>query len=89
MPPPSKAPDLGAEPAQLHRLADAIEAHLRRAQEETKQAIWALKQEQKVVIDKNRVVQQEKASLHTNFEEEKAHIHQEKEQLLAKKARVK
>jgi hypothetical protein len=35
-PPPSEAPELGDEPAQLHRLADATEAHLCRVQEETK-----------------------------------------------------
>jgi hypothetical protein len=34
-PPPSEAPKLGDEPTQLHILADATEACLRRAQEET------------------------------------------------------
>jgi hypothetical protein len=35
-------PELGDEPAQLHRIADTVEAHLRRAQEETTQATQAL-----------------------------------------------
>jgi hypothetical protein len=30
--------ELGDEPAQIHRLADTFEAHLRRAQEETTKA---------------------------------------------------
>jgi hypothetical protein len=51
-PPPSEAPELGYEPAQLCRLADATEAHLHHAQEETEQATEALKQVQKVVIEK-------------------------------------
>jgi hypothetical protein len=38
MPLPSGEQELGDEPAQLRRLADATEAHLRRAQEETEQA---------------------------------------------------
>jgi hypothetical protein len=35
---PSGEPELGDELAQLHRIADAVEAHLCHAQEETKQA---------------------------------------------------
>jgi hypothetical protein len=89
VPPPSEAPELGDEPAQLRRLADATEAHLRRAQEETEQATEALKQVQKVVIEQRRVAQQEKASLQTKFEEEKVQIQQEKEQLLAEQVGVK
>jgi hypothetical protein len=37
-PPPSEEPELGDEPAQLRRLADVTEAHLRRAQAEKDQA---------------------------------------------------
>jgi hypothetical protein len=33
MPPPPKEPNLGDETGQLHRIADATEAHLRRMQE--------------------------------------------------------
>jgi ornithine cyclodeaminase/alanine dehydrogenase-like protein (mu-crystallin family) len=87
--PSSEAPELGDEPTQLHRLADATEAHLRHAQEETEQATEALKKVQKVVIEQRRVAQQEKAALQTKFEEEKAQIQQEKEQLLAEQLRVK
>jgi hypothetical protein len=38
--------DLGDEPAQLHRIADVIEARLRREQEEKEQATVALKKAQ-------------------------------------------
>jgi hypothetical protein len=37
--------EVGDEPAQLRRLADSTEAHLRRVQEEKEQATEALKQE--------------------------------------------
>jgi VIT1/CCC1 family predicted Fe2+/Mn2+ transporter len=53
------------------------------------QATEALKQVQKVVIEKRRVAQQEKVSLQTKFEEEKVQIQQEKEQLLAEQVGVK
>jgi hypothetical protein len=43
-PPPSEEPELGDEPAQLQILADVIEAHLHRAQDEKDQATSALKQ---------------------------------------------
>jgi hypothetical protein len=65
------------------RIADATEAHLRRTQEEKEQATVALKQAQEEVIEQRRVAQQEKDDLQTKFEEEKAQIQQEKEQLLA------
>jgi hypothetical protein len=51
-PPPSEETELGDEPAQLHRIADATEAHLRRMQEEKEQATVALKQAQEEVIEK-------------------------------------
>jgi hypothetical protein len=44
MPLPSGEPELGDERAQLHRIADATETRLRRAQEEKEQATQALKQ---------------------------------------------
>jgi predicted component of type VI protein secretion system len=44
---------------------------------------------QEVVIEQCQAAEQEKVSLQTNFEEEKAHIHQEKEQLLAEQLEVK
>jgi hypothetical protein len=42
---------LGHELTQLHRLADTVEAHLRRAQEETMQATQALTQVQGVLVE--------------------------------------
>jgi hypothetical protein len=89
MTPSSEALELGYEPTQLRRLADATEAYLRHAQEEIEQATEALKQVQKVVIEQRRVVKQEKVSLQTKFEEEKSQIQQEKEQLFAEQLRVK
>jgi hypothetical protein len=41
-----------------------------------------LKEVQEVIVEQCRVVEKEKVSFHTNFEEDKAQIHQEKEQLL-------
>jgi hypothetical protein len=89
VPLPSGEPELGDEPAQLHRLADVIEAHLHRAQEETKQATQALNQVQGVIVEQGRVAEQEKVSLQEKFEEEKAQMQQEKEKLLAEQLEVK
>ena len=47
--------ELGDEPAQLHRIADTVKAHLRQAQEETEQATHALKKVQGVIIEQRRV----------------------------------
>jgi chromosome segregation ATPase len=88
-PPPSEETELGDEPAQLHRIADATEAHLRHVQEEKEQATEALKQVQEEVIEKRRVAQQEKDDLQAKFTEDRAQIQQEKEQLLAEQVRVK
>jgi hypothetical protein len=41
----------GDEPAQLHRIVDMVEAHLRRAQEDTVQATQALTQVQGVLVE--------------------------------------
>jgi hypothetical protein len=79
---------LGDEPTQLRRLADATEARLRHTQEEIEQATQALKQVQEVIVEQCRVAEQEKVSLQTKFEEEKAQIQQEKEQLLAEQLEV-
>jgi hypothetical protein len=49
----------------------------------------ALKQAQEAVIEKHRIVQQEKATLQSKFEEEKAQIQQEKEQLITEQVGVK
>jgi hypothetical protein len=43
VPSPLEEPELGDEPAQLHRLADVTEAHLHRAQDEKDQATTTIK----------------------------------------------
>jgi hypothetical protein len=65
-PPTSQETELGDEPAQLCRIANATEALLRRVQEEKEQATVALKQAQEEVIEKHRVAQQENDDLQTN-----------------------
>jgi hypothetical protein len=70
---------LGDEPAQLCRLVDATEAHLRRAQEETEQATQDLTQVQGVLVEQRRAAEQEKISLQVKFDEEKAQMDQGKE----------
>jgi hypothetical protein len=85
---PSGEPELGDEPAKLHRLADATEARLHQAQEETEQATQALKQLQGVLVEQHRVAEQEKDALQAKLEEEKTQMQQEKEQLLAEKLEV-
>jgi hypothetical protein len=49
----------------------------------------ALKKAQEEVIEQRKVAQQEKAALQAKFEEEKAQIHHEKEQLLVEQVGVK
>jgi hypothetical protein len=63
VPLPSGELELGDEPTQLHRLADTVEAHLRRAQEETEQATQALKQVQGVLIEQHNALQNRKRLL--------------------------
>jgi hypothetical protein len=70
------------------RLADATEAHLRRVQEEKEQATVALKQAQEEMVEQRRVAQQEKVSFQTKFEEDRAQIQQEKEQLLTEQVGI-
>jgi hypothetical protein len=79
VPLPSGEPELGDESSQLHRLADTVEACLRRAQEETEQASQALKQVQGVLVEQRNVAEQEKIPLQAKFDEEKAQMQQEKE----------
>jgi hypothetical protein len=88
-PPPSEETELGDEPAQLRRIADATEAHLRHVQEEKEQATEALKQVQEEVIEQRRVAQQEKDDLQAKFTEDRAQIQQEKEQLLTSRSELK
>jgi hypothetical protein len=54
---PSGEPELGEEPAQLHRQVDAVEARLCHAQEEIEQATHALKQVQGIIIEQHRVAE--------------------------------
>jgi hypothetical protein len=51
-PPPSEEPELGDEPAQLCKIVDVTDVHLRRAQEEKEQATVALKKAQQEVVEK-------------------------------------
>jgi hypothetical protein len=53
----SKGTELGDEPAQLRRIADATEALLRRVQEEKEQATEALKKEKEEAIEQRQVAQ--------------------------------
>jgi outer membrane protein OmpA-like peptidoglycan-associated protein len=82
-------PELGDEPTQLHCLADTVEARLRRAQEETEQATQALAQVQGVLVEQCSAAERENLSLQVKFDEEKAQLQQEKEQLLAEQLEVK
>jgi hypothetical protein len=74
----------GDEPVQLHKIADTVEVHLRKAQEETTQATQALKKAQEEIIEQRRAAQQEKDAIQAKFEEDRAKIQKEKEQLLTK-----
>jgi hypothetical protein len=82
-PPSTENVELGDEPTQLRRLADATETRLRRVQEEKEQATEALRQEKEEALEKLWVAQQEKDDLRAKFEEDKEKIQKEKDQLLA------
>jgi hypothetical protein len=64
-------PELGYEPAQLHLLADTVEAHLRQAQEKIEQATQALTQVQGVLIEKHSATERENISLQEKFDDRK------------------
>jgi hypothetical protein len=81
--------ELGDEPTQLRRLADATEARLHRVQEEKEQATEALKQEKEEVLEKLRVAQQEKDDIREKFKEDREKIQKEKDQLLMEQTVVK
>jgi hypothetical protein len=89
VPPSSEGTELGDEPAQLHRIADATKAHLHRVQEEKEQATEALKKAKEESIEKCQVAQQEKDDIQAKFAEDRAQIQKEKEQLLTEKIGVK
>jgi hypothetical protein len=81
---PEGTTEEGNEPVQLHQIANTVEVHLQKAQEETTQATQALKQAQEEIIEQRRAAQQEKDTLQAKFEEDRAKIQKEKEKLLAK-----
>jgi hypothetical protein len=70
----AKRVELGDDPTQLRRLADAIETRLRRVQEEKEKATEALKKEKEDSLEKLRVMQQEKDDLWVKFKEDKEKI---------------
>jgi hypothetical protein len=82
-------PELGDEPAQLHRIVDTVEARLRRAQEETMQATQALAQVQGDLVEQRSTAEWENLSLQAKWDEEKSQLQQSKEQLLAEQLEVK
>jgi hypothetical protein len=86
---PLGTPKVGDEPAQIHQIADTVEARLPQAQEETTQATLDLVQVQGVLVEQCRDTEQEKSALQVKFNEEKAHLQQGKEQFLMKKLKVK
>jgi len=71
--------ELGDEPTQLQRLANATEVWLRRAQEEKEQATEALKKEKEEVLEEIQVKKKEKDELTVMFEEDKEKIQKEKD----------
>jgi hypothetical protein len=81
--------ELGDEPAQLHRIADTVEAHFRRAQEETTQATQTLAQVQGDLVEQRSAAEQEKLALQAKWDEEKSQLQQRKEQFLAEQLEVK
>jgi hypothetical protein len=86
-PPSTENVELGDDPTQLRKLADATETRLCRVQEEKEQATNALRQE-KESLEQLRVVKKEKYDLQTKFEEDKEKIQKEKDQLLAERTMV-
>jgi hypothetical protein len=95
VPSSSKIAELGDEPAQLRRLADAIKTWLQRVHEEKEQATEVLKQEKEKVLEKIRVAQscvtidkKEKDEIQAMLEEDNAKIQKEKDQLLTEQTVV-
>jgi hypothetical protein len=66
-----------------------VKAHLRHAQEEVEQDTQTLKKVQGNIVEQHRIAEHEKVSLHAKFDEEKAQMHQEKENLLTGQLKVK
>jgi hypothetical protein len=84
-----RTPELGDEPTQLHQITDTVEAHLRRAHEETAQATKALAQAEEDRKEQRSATERENIALQVNWDEEKEKLQQSKEQLLTKQLKVK
>jgi hypothetical protein len=80
---------VGDEPAQLHRIVDIVEAHLRRVQEETTQATQDVVQVQGLLVEQHSVAEREKIILQAKWDEEKSQLRQRKEQFLTEKLEIK
>jgi hypothetical protein len=92
----SQIAELGDEPAQLRRLADATEARLQKVQEEKEKATEALKQEKDEALEQLRVARYSVAAYESEREEfqamiqkEKSQLQREKEHLLVEQATIK
>ena len=62
------------EPTQLRQIAEKVEAHLRRAQEDTTQATQALMQAQKALLEQQKEAERENIALKVQWDEEKAQL---------------
>jgi DNA-binding response OmpR family regulator len=62
------------DPTHLHQIVDQVEAHLRRAQEDTAQATKALMQAQKSLLEQQSEEKWENISLKVKWDEEKAQL---------------
>jgi hypothetical protein len=89
MPLSAGTPEIGDKQAQLHRIADTVEARLRWAQEETMQATQALVKAQEDHLEQRSTVKRKKLTLQERFDKEKSQLHKEKEQLLVEKLEIK
>jgi hypothetical protein len=86
---PLETPELGDEPAQLHRIADTVEACLRQTQAETTQATQSLVQVQKDLEDQCSTTKWENRSLQEKWDEEKTQLQQRKGHFLTEQLEVK
>jgi hypothetical protein len=62
----------GDEPTHLHQIANQVEAHLQRAQEDTAQATQALMEAHKELLGQWSEAERENLSLKEKWDEEKA-----------------
>jgi D-alanine-D-alanine ligase-like ATP-grasp enzyme len=78
VPSSSQVTELGDEPTQLRRLADATEARLQKVQEEKEKATEALKQEKEEVLEKLRVARYCVTAYENEKDEFQAMVQEEK-----------